>query len=140
MRVLITGGYNYSCYAVAEKFAKEHHEVAVLVVLGAFMNILILIIILVLLYFEDRSGALFIVASFLISNVIFTYLTLNYSESVYSMGYFAASFFALIIAVIQLVFLKNINYHTFCGQPIIYKERKGLIGKMLVFLIPSKER
>jgi uncharacterized membrane protein len=53
--------------------------------------------------------------------------------------YFAAAFFTLILAIIELlVFLKNINYHTFCGQPIIYKERKGILGRMLDFFTPEK--
>lgn len=105
-----------------------------LLTLGAYMIVLIFIIMTVLLYFEDRSGALFISATFLISNSVFTYLTLNYSESAYGLGLFTSAFFTLIIAVAELlIYLKNINYHIFCSQPIIYKEKKGVFGKILEY-------
>ncbi len=110
-----------------------------LLTLGAFMNSLILVIILLLLYFEDRSGALFVSTAFLISNVVFTYLTVNYSESVYGLGYFASTLFSVVIALIELlVYVKNINYHTFCGQPILYKEKKGIFGKLISSLSRDK--
>ncbi|MCL5071769.1 MAG: exopolysaccharide Pel transporter PelG [Actinobacteria bacterium] len=112
-----------------------------LLALGAFMSILMMIILLILLYFEDRSGALFVSISFLSSNVILTYLTMNYSESTYGMGFFGSALFSLIIALTELlVYLKNINYHTFCGQPIIYKEKAGFFGKLLIFFTPKKDR
>ncbi len=102
--------------------------------LGAYMNIIMMIIMLVLLYFEDRAGALFVAVSFLLSNAVFTYFTLRVSENIYGMGFFAATFFSLIIAFSELmVYLKNINYHTFCGQPIIYIQRKGFFGRLIDF-------
>ncbi len=102
--------------------------------LGAYMNIIMMIIMLVLLYFEDRAGALFVAVSFLLSNAVFTYFTLRVSENIYGMGFFAATFFSLIIAFSELmVYLKNINYHTFCGQPIIYIQRKGFFRRLIDF-------
>jgi len=106
-------------------------DIFLLLVIGAFCNIILLVIILVLLYFEDRRGALFISATFLISNVVFTLGSLYMGERVYGFGFFAAAFFSLIAALIELrAFLKNINYHTFCGQPVIQKEQIGLFGKL----------
>ncbi len=102
--------------------------------LGAYMCIIMMIIMLILLYFEDRAGALFVAVSFLLSNAIFTFLTLQYSENVYGLGFFAAAFFSLVIALMELmVYLKNIHYHTFCGQPIIYVQKKGVFGKLVDF-------
>ncbi len=110
-------------------------------VLGAYFNILMLIIILILLYFEDRRGALSVSLAFLISNIVFTYLTLNYSENTYGLGFFLAALLSMILAIIRLIiYLKNINYHTFCGQPIIYKEIKGLFSHLVDFFTPRKER
>ena len=112
-----------------------------LLALGAYMNVMTMIIMLILLYFEDRAGALFIAVTFFMSNIFFTFLTLNYTESTYGMGFFLSTFFSLTIAVLELVvFLKNINYHTFCGQPIIYKEKVGLFGKLILFFTPRNER
>ena len=88
-----------------------------------------------MLYFEDRKGALFISMSFLITNVVFTYFTIQISENYYGMGFFFAAFITLVLAVIELaVYLKNINYHTFCGQPIIYKENRGLFTRLIVMI------
>jgi polysaccharide biosynthesis protein PelG len=109
--------------------------------IGAYFNIIMLIIILILLYFEDRQGALFVSATFLISNIVFTYLTMNYSENTYGIGFFLAALVSLVLAIFELiVYLKNINYHTFCGQPIIYKEKRGLFSHLVDFLTPRSER
>ncbi len=112
-----------------------------LLCLGAFMVALMMIIMLILLYFEDRTGALFISFTFLSTNAIFTFFTLRYSESLYGLGFFASSIISLMIAIIELlVYLKNINYHTFCGQPIIYIQKTGFFGRCILFFTPKKER
>ncbi len=111
-----------------------------LLALGAYM-IIMLIIMLILLYFEDRAGALFVAVSFFLSNIFFTYLTIQYSESLYGIGFFLSSFLSLVIAVLELlVYLKNINYHTFCGQPIIYKEKPGFFGRLILFFTTRSEK
>ncbi len=110
-----------------------------LICLGAYLNIIMLIIMLIMLYFEDRKGALFISMSFLITNVVFTYFTIQISENYYGMGFFFAAFITLVLAVTELaVYLKNINYHTFCGQPIIYKENRGLFTRLIDSFSPKK--
>lgn len=109
--------------------------------LGAYFNIIMLIIILILLYFEDREGALFVSLTFLASNIIFTYLTIRYSENTYGLGFFSGALIGMIFAVLELVFyLKYINYHTFCGQPVIYRERNGLFSHLIDFFTPRSER
>jgi len=105
-----------------------------LIALGAYLNIMVMIVILILLYFENRSGALFVAVIFLLSNAGFTFMTLMYSESLYGVGFFASSIFSLIIALTELSgYLKNINYYTFCSQPVIYKEKIGIFGRMINF-------
>jgi len=109
-----------------------------LLVLGAFLNIIILIVIMILLYFEDRRGALFVSSTFFLTNVVLTWLTIQYSESVYGMGFFLSAFISLIVAIIELViYLRNIHYHTFCGQPVIYREKKGLFTHLVNFFTPK---
>lgn len=103
-----------------------------LLVLGAYFNIIMFVIVLMLLYFEDRKGAFFITLTFLISNSVFTIITIQYQENMFGMGFFIAAFISLLIAVTELfVYLRNINYHTFCGQPIIYKERRGFFSRIV---------
>jgi len=111
-----------------------------LIALGAYLNIMVMIIILILLYFENRSGALFVAVIFLLSNAGFTFMTLMYSESLYGVGFFASSIFSLIIALIELsAYLKNINYYTFCRQPVIYKEKAGIFVRMINFFAPRNK-
>ena len=94
--------------------------------LGALCNIFILLIYLVLLYFESRKEVLFITITFMSLTAIFTILVLPYGENFYGMGYFLGSFITLIIASVFLFkFLKNIDYNTFARQPIFYKEKEG---------------
>ena len=112
-----------------------------LLTVGAYFNIIMLIIILVLLYFEDRKGALFVSFTFLAGNTIFTYITIKYSENTYGLGFLLAAFLGMVIGIIELVvYLKNINYHTFCGQPIVYKEKNGLFSHIIYFLTPKSDR
>lgn len=109
--------------------------------LGAYFNIIMLIILLILLYFEDRKGALAVSFTFLIENIIFTYFTINYYENTYGLGFFFAALLSMIFAIIELlVYLRNINYHTFCGQPIIYKEKNGLFSHIVDFMTPKRDR
>jgi len=111
-----------------------------LLALGAFMSITMMIIMLILLYFEDRKGALFISGSFLASNIAFTYLTMNYTESAYGLGFFGSALLSLIVALIEMtVYLKNINYHTFCGQPVIHREKTGVFGRLILLFTPKKD-
>lgn len=133
--VFITAGYY-----LLPRFGLSQLSVDIfnILAIGAYFNIIMLIIILMLLYFEDRRGALYISATFLASNVVFTYLTMNYSENTYGTGFFLAALAGLILAIIELiVYLKNINYHTFCGQPIIYREKRGLFSHLVDFFTPE---
>jgi len=116
-------------------------DIFLLLVLGAYCNIILLIVVLILLYFEDRRGAFFISMTFLISNTIFTWGTLYLGERAYGFGFFIAAFLSLIAALIELrSYLNNIHYHTFCGQPVIQKQRTGLFGRIIRFLYRNQDQ
>lgn len=115
-------------------FTQVSMDIFNILALGAYMNAIMLVVILILLYFEDKRGALFISASYLLTNVAFTYITLIYGENLYGLGFFMAAFISLVISLIELrVYLRNINYHTFCGQPVIYREGKGIFTRLIDF-------
>ncbi|KHD37516.1 hypothetical protein NL50_04885 [Clostridium acetobutylicum] len=97
--------------------------------LGAFCSISMFTIILIDLYFENRKGALISTSVFLILNTVFTFISLKLGQNYYGVGYFLASFISVIVAFVNLnKFLVNIDYITFCSQPIIYKEREGIFS------------
>ena len=109
-----------------------------LLVLGAYLNIMLLIVIMILLYFEDRKGALFVSTIFFVTNFLFTEATVRLNENTYGMGFFISAFISLVIAFIELqIYLKNIHYHTFCGQPVIYREKNGLFTRLINFFYKS---
>ncbi|PAB57752.1 exopolysaccharide Pel transporter PelG [Anaeromicrobium sediminis] len=114
-----------------------------ILVLGAYGNIIFLITILLQLYFEDRIGALVVSSVFIITNTLFTLDSLKLGENFYGLGFFLSAFTSLIISLMRLAyFLDNINYYTFCSQPIIYREREGIFHKILKFFghINEKEK
>ncbi len=107
-------------------------DIFLIMTLGTYCNIILLVIILVMLYFEDRRGALFSAASFLLTNIIFTVITIILGERTYGFGYFLSTFCSLGIGLIELrVYLKNIHYHTFLGQPVIYKKITGPFTRLV---------
>ncbi|WFD11126.1 exopolysaccharide Pel transporter PelG [Tepidibacter hydrothermalis] len=99
--------------------------------LGALCNIFILIIILILLYFESRKFALTIASLFMLSNAIFTLYFIPKGIEFYGFGYFMGSFITLVIAIVIMVrFLKDINYYTFGKQPLFIAEEKGIFASI----------
>lgn len=98
-----------------------------ILVLATYSNSIYLIILLIMLYFEDRKGAILSSIIFLITNITFTNITLNYGETYYGLGFFISAFITLIFAVSRLIyFIRNIHYFTFCSQPIVYREKRGI--------------
>lgn len=95
--------------------------------LGALCNIFILIIILILLYFESRKFALIIASLFMLLNGVFTLYFIPRGIEFYGFGYFVGSFITLAVAIVIMVrFLKDINYYTFGKQPVFIAKEKGI--------------
>lgn len=69
------------------------------------------------MYFDDRKGVFFIGLLFVILNIGFTYWMMKMEYD--GLGMFAASFISLGIVIGRLLYvLRNIDYFTFCSQPI----------------------
>lgn len=99
--------------------------------LGALCNIFVLIIILVLLYFEGSRHALWIAGAFLVANGVLTTILIPYGVDFYGVGYFAGSFITLVFAFVVLVrFLRDIHYNTFALQPLFAREPSGVWVKV----------
>lgn len=94
--------------------------------LGALCNIFVLIVMLVLLYFEARSEALAISFLFFSSNLFFTEWFIPFGVSYYGVGYFAGSFLTLMASMgLLLLHLRSLEHKTFAKQPVFYKEKIG---------------
>ncbi|MCX7842198.1 MAG: exopolysaccharide Pel transporter PelG [Clostridia bacterium] len=96
-------------------------------VIGAFGCIMMFVSMLLLLYFDDRLGAFLTAFVFSAGSVLLTHIFLTKGIGFMGTGFFAASFVALLAALIRLsYYLKNIDYYTFCRQPMIKVERKSI--------------
>ena len=103
--------------------------------LGSYGCIFMFIIMLLLLYFDDRKGALLISALFMFGNLLLTYITYKLGESFYGLGFFLATMLSLFVGFLRLiVFIKGINYYTFCAQPIYVTEKKRFFTKLAITL------
>ncbi|MDR6885376.1 exopolysaccharide Pel transporter PelG [Bacillus sp. 3255] len=95
--------------------------------LGALLNAIMLIHILLLLYFEDRKGAVIAGAVYCAMNVLLTAGLLPLGVDYYGFSYFLAGLAAYAWSGYRLLaFLKRIEVHTFITQSIVYKDRSGL--------------
>jgi polysaccharide biosynthesis protein PelG len=94
--------------------------------LGAMASTLMLILMLIMLYFEDRKGALITSALFLILNLLLSLAVLPAGLDYYGFNYFLASMAGFCYAGLRLLrFLHRIEVHTFVSQGILEKEIHG---------------
>jgi uncharacterized membrane protein len=82
--------------------------------LGAMFQILTLLLLVLLSYFDNRRASLYIQLAFMVMNVLFTLGSMYAGFSYYGYGYFMASFITFIIAAIVTVqYVAKLPYHTF---------------------------
>ncbi|WP_082655058.1 exopolysaccharide Pel transporter PelG [Paenibacillus sp. 32O-W] len=97
-------------------FSMEQLDTFHLLVLGYFLFIAAFIVMLLMLYFDDRKGALAVSGLFVVLNAAFTTWTMSADQ--HGLGMFAASFLALVLALARLLrYVRNIDYYTYCSQP-----------------------
>ncbi|MEM1282495.1 MAG: exopolysaccharide Pel transporter PelG [Chlamydiota bacterium] len=83
-------------------------------VLGASFHVLALLTLIILSYFEDRRGVLYIQAYFFLSNGIFTYYFMNLGFAFYGYGYFLSALTTFMFTAIELHrYVRLLPYHTF---------------------------
>ncbi|KRE40959.1 exopolysaccharide Pel transporter PelG [Paenibacillus sp. Soil724D2] len=101
-----------------------------ILVLGDCLYILMYIIVLLLLYFDDRKGALLTSSLFLIANLIATPIIITTGH--HGLGLLISAAVAVGMAIMRLLYiLKNIDYYTFCAQPLVVKENKTIFKKLM---------
>ncbi len=98
-----------------------------LAVVGAFLHSLLLIIILIILYFDFKKLAFKVSLAFLILNGVLTYITTHMDISFIGYGYLYACLISLIIAFYTLSYkISRLEYLTFALQPVaIHREEES---------------
>ncbi|WP_079479171.1 exopolysaccharide Pel transporter PelG [Halobacillus salinus] len=85
--------------------------------IGAFANAMVLVITLILLYFEDRRGAMYTSICFFTANLVLSIALLPLGFDGYGLSFSIGSTIAFLFAVIRLItFIEKVDYHAFC-QP-----------------------
>jgi len=88
--------------------------------IGAFLNVLLSINIIILFYFDLRGTVLCISISFLLLNAGLTYLSTLFTLDYYGYGYTYANLIALVIGIYLLDNkINNLEYITFAKQPVV---------------------
>jgi len=97
-----------------------------LCIVGAFLNSLLLIFIIIILYFDFKSLALAVTAVFLFSNAILTFVTSFLELPFVGYGYLYSCLISLAFAFYALDYkLKRLEYLTFAMQPVgIHREEE----------------
>lgn len=90
---------------------------------------------LILLYFTDYFGALVCTAFFAGTTVVFTVISLLFSELYYGFGFLLASLiFAIVCAVRLDYFTKRLPYFVLSTQPLVSEDRSGTFARLGDFL------
>ncbi|WP_166462362.1 exopolysaccharide Pel transporter PelG [Psychrobacillus vulpis] len=104
-------------------FSMEQLDLFILLCLAYFFFIIMFVIIHALMYFDDRKGVIFISALFFGLNGILTFITMKLGIN--GLGMFIASFIVLLITIGRLLYvLSNIDYYTFCSQPMYSRKKQ----------------
>lgn len=83
-------------------------------VLGTMFQVFSLFILIVLSYFDHRKATLVVQSVFLLSNVVFTLISLRLGYPYYGYGYFLSSLLTFVVAAfITMKYVDHLIYHTF---------------------------
>ncbi|UVI31259.1 exopolysaccharide Pel transporter PelG [Paenibacillus spongiae] len=101
-------------------FTMAQLDVFIVLVLGYFLFIMMFVFLHILMYFDDRKGVLGISGLFVLMSAGFTYWTMMRGDD--GLGMFIAAFTGLAAVILRLLYvLRNIDYFTFCSQPLMTK-------------------
>ena len=85
---------------------------------AAFFQVFLLMLLVVLLYYDFRSSVMWLSFAFLVMNAGFTWMTLPYPAA-FGWGYLGATFFAVLASLVVLWNrIENLEFLTFVQQPI----------------------
>ncbi len=99
--------------------AQEHLPVFRIAALGAVFHVLVLVLMIVLLYFDFRGATLIVSGFFFFSNLALSWWSVNLAPWAYGWGYLISTALTLFVALVLLWNrLSNLEYLTFMRQPI----------------------
>ncbi|MBU7594437.1 hypothetical protein FVO58_18265 [Metabacillus halosaccharovorans] len=110
---------------------QDQIDIFMIVVLGTWFLGLLITFFLILLYFDEQKAACLLIGSYTVLSFTLTFISMKLFGQ-YGAGMFLAALISLIYGCRILISrLNDIDYTTFCSQPIIYKESVTKIEKLL---------
>lgn len=113
------------CIAYSNNFIvwlkMDTNQLAVLriCILGAFAHAMLMVLFIIVLYFDWKGLAMQLGVLFLLTNGFFTWVTLHMDFSAYGYGYFFSSLLTLSYGCIRFFErFNNLEYFTFMSQPL----------------------
>jgi polysaccharide biosynthesis protein PelG len=108
----------------------EQIHIFTIVTIGNLFFVMMYTVVLILLYFDDRKGAFATTFLFGVSSAALTYATLILGN--YGFSIFLASFLSLVVVIFRFTnYLNNIDYYTFCAQPLVFREKVTKMARLL---------
>ena len=97
--------------------------------------------VIILLYFDDRVGALIGAGIFTGTSILLTAVFLPFGTGTWGMGFLLAGMISSVFLMIRLKkYLQRLEYHVFCGQPLFVSEDQGLFQKVEEQMAKSEEQ
>ncbi|MGM0881210.1 MAG: exopolysaccharide Pel transporter PelG [Bacillota bacterium] len=110
-------------------FTMEQFYAFTILVLGYFLFITAFIVMLMMLYFDDRKGVLILSGLFVALNAVLTFWTMH--KGYHGLGLFLAALLTLAAALGRLMlYVRNIDYYTFCSQPITAPRKSSFFRRL----------
>jgi polysaccharide biosynthesis protein PelG len=114
--------------------SEQLHIFSILVLGNLFFSVMFTSI-LILLYFDAQKAALLSTLLFSISTVIFTLIVVRTGN--YGFSFFLSSFLGIVVVLYRLrEYLNNIDYYTFCSQPVVNVQREYKTEKAITKIKP----
>ncbi|MCR8657587.1 exopolysaccharide Pel transporter PelG [Paenibacillus endoradicis] len=123
-------------------FTMEQLDLFIILALAYFLFITVFVFTHVLMYFDDRKGVMWIGLLFFVLNIGCTYWMMQIGYD--GLGIFIAAFVAIIAVIARLLYvLRNIDYYTFCSQPMsqisakkaLSIQKKGGIALSVIMIV-----
>jgi polysaccharide biosynthesis protein PelG len=109
--------------------SSEQVDIFNILTLGNYFFIMMFILVQILLYFDDRRGALIVISCYTTLQLVLSPITVYFEHYGYSS--FISGLLGLGVALVRIYYYsRNFGYYTFCSQPLIKKDEKLFMQRM----------
>jgi polysaccharide biosynthesis protein PelG len=108
----------------------EQYEIFNILVIGNYFLIIMYVIMQMLLYFDDRTGVLMVISAYMSVSLISMAVIVSLGGN-YGLASFLSGAIGLGTAFLRLLhYTKNLEYYTFCSQPLLGADKESLADRI----------